>query len=89
MLLLYRLMNPVTRLISDTGDYRFAAGVSGDAQRMPGAGSRHMRGLRLLHLLLAELLLIYFPFSTLMHAFTFAISRGYTGSIDGAQRMSG
>ena len=37
-------------------------------------------GLRLFHLLLAEMLLIYFPFSNLMHAFTFPISRAYTGA---------
>ncbi len=36
--------------------------------------------LRVLHLFLAELLLIYFPFSSLMHTFTFVLSRGFTGS---------
>ncbi|MCB1862969.1 MAG: hypothetical protein H6964_05470 [Chromatiaceae bacterium] len=80
LLLLYRLMNPVTRLISDTGDYTasllvFLVMLSGCL-----ALAQAYEGLRLLHLLLAELLLIYFPFSTLMHAFTFAISRGYTGA---------
>jgi nitrate reductase gamma subunit len=41
---------------------------------------RSFEPLRLTHLLLAELLLLYFPFSRLVHAFTFAISRGYTGA---------
>lgn len=37
-------------------------------------------GLRVLHLFTVELLMIYFPFSRLMHAFTFVFSRSYTGS---------
>ena len=80
LLLLYRLMHPVTRLISRAGDYAatllvFLVMLSGCL-----ALARAYEPLRLLHLLLAELLLIYFPFSTLMHAFTFAVSRGYTGA---------
>lgn len=35
---------------------------------------------RVIHLLSVELLLIYFPFSRLMHAFTFVFSRYYTGA---------
>ncbi len=80
LLLLYRLMHPVTRLISRAGDYAatllvFLVMLSGCL-----ALARAYEPLRLLHLLLAELLLIYFPFSTLMHAFTFTVSRGYTGA---------
>lgn len=33
-----------------------------------------------IHMLTVEILMIYFPFSRLMHAFTFWISRGYTGA---------
>ncbi len=40
-------------------------------------------GLRVLHLFLAELLLVYFPFSNLMHALMFVPSRGYTGAMLG------
>jgi nitrate reductase gamma subunit len=36
-------------------------------------------GLRAFHLLTVEALMIYFPFSRLMHAFTFAFARTRTG----------
>ena len=36
--------------------------------------------LRAIHLLTVELLMVYFPFSSLMHAFTFVLSRAYTGA---------
>lgn len=80
MLWLYRLMNPVTRLLSSAGDYTgtvliFLVMLTGCL-----ALAQSFEALRLLHLFLAELLLIYFPFSSLMHTFTFALSRGYTGA---------
>ena len=80
MLWLYRLMNPVTRLLSTAGDYTgtvlvFLVMLTGCL-----ALAQSFEPLRLIHLFLAELLLIYFPFSSLMHAFTFALSRGYTGA---------
>jgi len=80
LLLLYRLMHPVTRLLSSADDYIgsiliFVVMLTGCL-----ALARSFEPLRLIHLLLAELLLVYFPFSNLMHAFTFAISRSYTGA---------
>jgi nitrate reductase gamma subunit len=42
-------------------------------------------GLRLLHRFTVELLMIYFPFSRLMHAFTFIPSRAFTGARFGRQ----
>ena len=45
-------------------------------------------GLRALHMGLVNLWLIYFPFSRLMHAFTFALSRGYTGAIYGRRGIT-
>ena len=80
MLWLYRLMNPVTRLLSSAGDYTgtvlvFLVMLTGCL-----ALAQSFEALRLIHLFLAELLLIYFPFSSLMHAFTFALSRSYTGA---------
>jgi len=36
--------------------------------------------LNLLHFFTVELLMIYFPFSSLMHAFTFIPSRAFTGA---------
>ena len=83
MLWLYRLLNPVTRLLSSTDDYIgtvlvFLVMLSGCL-----ALAQSVEALRLTHLLLVEMLLIYFPFSNLMHAFTFAFSRGYTGATMG------
>jgi nitrate reductase gamma subunit len=37
-------------------------------------------GLRVVHRFTVELLMIYFPFSRLMHAFTFIPSRAFTGA---------
>jgi nitrate reductase gamma subunit len=37
-------------------------------------------GLRVLHRFTVELLMVYFPFSRLMHAFMFIPSRAYTGA---------
>ena len=36
-----------------------------------------------IHILSVELLLVIFPFTKLMHAFTFALSRWYNGAISG------
>ena len=80
LLILYRLMHPVTRLLSTADDYIgsvliFVVMLTGCL-----ALARSFEPLRLIHLLLVELLLLYFPFSSLMHAFTFSISRSYTGA---------
>ena len=80
LLWIYRVMNPVTRLLSGFGDHVasllvFMVMFSGCL----ALGQSH-EALRLLHLFLAELLLLYFPFSSLMHTFTFVLSRGYTGA---------
>ena len=79
-LFVYRLMNPVTRMISDTGDYLSSLLV---LVMLSGclALLRSNESLRLLHFFLAEVLLIYFPFSTLMHSFTFITSRGFSGAV--------
>ena len=45
-------------------------------------------GLRALHMLTVEALLIYFPFSRLMHAFTFVFSRSYTGATYGRRGVT-
>lgn len=80
-LIIFRLMNPVTRLISDTGDYVssilvFVVMLTGCMALLQAS-----EGLRLLHFFLAEVLLIYFPFSGLMHTFTFLTSRGFSGAV--------
>ena len=88
LLWLHRLLNPVTRLLSDLDDHVgsilvFLVMLSGCL-----ALAQSFEALRLLHLLLAELLLIYFPFSKLMHAFTFVMSRGYTGATMGRKGVN-
>jgi nitrate reductase gamma subunit len=80
LLILHRMTNPVTRFISNRGDYFgsvliFLVMLSGCL-----ALDRSHESLRLVHFFLAELLLIYFPFSALMHTFTFPFSRGFTGA---------
>jgi nitrate reductase gamma subunit len=80
ILWLHRVLHPVTRLLSDADDHiaailTFLVMLTGCLALM-----RSFEGLRLTHLLLAELWLLYFPFSRLMHAFTFVISRSYTGA---------
>ena len=80
-LIIYRIMNPVTRLLSDSGDYLasilvFIVMLTGCMALLQENGA-----LRLLHLFTAEVLLIYFPFSTLMHTFTFLTSRGFSGAV--------
>jgi len=80
LLWLHRVLNPVTRLISDADDY-VAAGLT-FVVMLTGclALMEDFTGLRVLHRFTVELLMIYFPFSRLMHAFTFIPSRAYTGA---------
>ncbi|KAA3619143.1 MAG: hypothetical protein DWQ08_15745 [Proteobacteria bacterium] len=80
VLLLYRAMEPVTRLLSSRGDYFgsiliFFVMLSGCM-----AMDQSSEPLRAAHLLLAEVLLVYFPFGSLMHAFLFVPSRAFTGA---------
>jgi nitrate reductase gamma subunit len=88
LLWLYRLLNPVTRLISRSGDHLatilvFLVMLTGCLALL-----ERFEGLRLIHFFLAELLLIYFPFSSLFHAFSFPVSRGYTGVAYGRRGVS-
>jgi nitrate reductase gamma subunit len=88
LLWLHRLLHPVTRLLSSVDDHIgtglvFLVMLSGCL-----ALAQAFEPLRLLHLFLAELLLIYFPFSSLMHTFTFVFSRGYTGAMMGRKGVN-
>ena len=80
LLWLHRVLNPVTRLISDVDDH--VAAVLTFVVMLTGclALMEDFTGLRVLHRFTVELLMIYFPFSRLMHAFTFIPSRAYTGA---------
>jgi nitrate reductase gamma subunit len=77
---LRRLTDPVMRQISDADDLAgtvltFIALLTGCLALQESHDS-----LRALHMLSVEVLMIYFPFGRLMHAFTFAFSRAYTGA---------
>ena len=88
VLWLHRLMNPVSRLISDADDH--IAAILTFVVMLTGclALLEEFTGLRVLHRFTVELLLIYFPFSRLMHAFTFLIARGYTGAAMGRKGVN-
>lgn len=88
ILWLHRMLHPVTRLLSSVDDHVgtglvFLVMLTGCL-----ALAQSFEALRLLHLFLAELLLIYFPFSNLMHAFTFAFSRSYSGAVMGRKGVN-
>jgi nitrate reductase gamma subunit len=84
LLWLRRIMHPVTRLLSTIDDH-LAAGLTFIAM-FTGclALFESYTELRVLHLFTVELLMIYFPFSNLMHAFTFVFSRIATGARAGS-----
>ena len=80
ILWLRRLLNPVSRLISTLDDHvaailTFVVMLTGCFALLEGS-----EPLRLLHRFTVELWLIYFPFSALMHTFTFVPSRAFTGA---------
>ena len=80
VLWLRRMMHPVTRLISTRDDHvaailTFIVMLTGCFALLEGS-----EALRLLHRFTVELWLIYFPFSALMHTFTFIPSRAFTGA---------
>ena len=78
-----RISDPVMIKISDRDDHigswlTFLVMLTGCM-----ALQESVEALRATHMLLVDLWLIYFPFSRLMHAVTFAFSRGYTGAFFG------
>ena len=81
--LIHRLTNPVQRLISNFNDY-FSwfvtlAPVLTGLLAVSHLGPPYEKALAI-HLLSVALLLIWFPFGKLMHAFLFVVSRGATGA---------
>ncbi len=83
--LIHRIVNPVKRLISNFDDYfswfvTVTPLVTGLAAFAHFAGWPYER-LLAVHLLSVELLLVWFPFGKLMHAFTIFAARGATGLI--------
>lgn len=83
-----RFSDPVMRLISDWDDHigtwlTFLTMLTGCL-----ALQESVVALRITHMLFVNIWLIYFPFSRLMHAFTFALSRGATGASYGRKGMN-
>ena len=80
LLWIHRVMHPVTRLISDADDH--AASILTFIVMLTGCMAliEGFEGLRVLHRFTVELLMVYFPFSRLMHAFMFIPSRAFTGA---------
>ena len=80
LLWIHRVMDPVSRLISSADDHAasiltFIVMLTGCMALLEG-----FEGLRVLHRFTVELLMVYFPFSRLMHAFMFIPSRAFTGA---------
>lgn len=81
-----RLTHPVMKLLSTGGDY--LAWALTFLPLLTGYMSYHhlwfdYTGLLATHILTAELLLVFFPFTKLTHTFTLFISRWYNGVISG------
>jgi nitrate reductase gamma subunit len=84
--LLYRLRDPVQRLLSEFGDYLVWAVTF--LPVLTGWLAFHRVGapppmLIAVHILSVELLMVLFPFTKLSHAFTLWIARWYNGAIAG------
>jgi nitrate reductase gamma subunit len=84
--LIYRIMDPVRRLLSQGSDYlvwvlTMLPMVTGYlAFHRVGGTASMMLGV---HILSVELLMVLFPFTKLMHAFTLWMARWYNGSVAG------
>ena len=87
-LYLRRLMDPVLRLISDADDHVSAILVLAVMLTGCMALIQGVTALRIIHMLTFEALLVYFPFSRLMHTFMFLFSRSYTGAAYGRRGES-
>jgi len=83
-----RISDPVMRQISDWDDHigswlTFLVMLTGCL-----ALQESHEVLRAIHMLMVDIFLIYFPFSRLMHGFTFVLSRGHTGATYGRKGMN-
>ncbi len=88
LLWIRRICDPVMRQIADADDHvgtwlTFLVMLTGCLALQE---SHEM--LRAIHMLLVNIWLIYFPFSRLMHAFTFVLTRGFTGAIYGRRGVT-
>ena len=84
--LLHRISNPVMRFLSRFQDY--LVWLVTILPLVTGYIAFHRIGLTpplliAIHILSVELLMVLFPFTKLMHTFTFLVARYYNGSISG------
>ena len=84
--LLHRVKDPVMQYLTKTQDY--LVWLVTFLPLVTGYIAFHRVGLTApsllaLHILSIELLMVVFPFTKLMHAFTFVLSRWYNGAISG------
>ena len=88
LLWLQRLLDPVLRRISDADDY--AGTWLTLLVMLTGCFALQQtdESMRILHMLSVEAWLVYFPFSSLMHAVLFLFSRGYTGAAYGRRGVA-
>jgi nitrate reductase gamma subunit len=91
LMLAERINNPVKRFLSTFGDYTawaltFLPVLTGYL------ATKHLllpyTTMLALHILSAELLLIFLPFTKLIHAFTLWGSRWYNGDVNGRKGVS-
>ncbi|MCW8964409.1 MAG: respiratory nitrate reductase subunit gamma, partial [Gammaproteobacteria bacterium] len=85
-LLISRLLDPVRRMLATFSDYLVM--ILSLLPLVTGIMATYKMGgdyntLLAIHILSVEALMVAFPFTKLMHAFTFAISRYYNGAIQG------
>lgn len=90
-LLVHRLVHPVRRFLSRFQDYlawtvTFLPLATGYLATHSPVGSYTLT--LAAHILSVELLLVVFPFTKLMHTFTFAVSRWYNGAIAGRKGVA-
>ena len=83
LLWIYRVLHPVTQLISRRGDHVGSILVFFVMLTGCMALAETSTELRVFHRFTVELLMIYFPFSALMHAIMFVPSRAYSGAMFG------
>jgi nitrate reductase gamma subunit len=88
LLWVHRVLNPVTRLISRRGDH--IATILVFVVMLTGcmALGESSPELKAFHRFTVELLMIYFPFSALMHAIMFVPSRSYSGAFFGRRGVN-
>ncbi len=83
-----RISDPVMRLISEPSDH-LGTGLTFVVMLTGCLALQESHDfLRAMHMMFVDLWLVYFPFSRLMHAFTFFLSRGHSGATYGRKGIN-